>query len=147
MSKRVVCVEDNPQNMRLVRKILTGAGYQILEAVTGAEGYELIAKERPDVVLMDVNLPDIDGLVLTQRIKSDPELASIPIIALTANAMHGDQTRCMDAGCSGYIPKPVTKMWLLNTVATFAYANHQHDDSGVSSPEKMLNVDGQNHTD
>lgn len=147
MSKKVVCVEDNPQNMRLVRKILTGAGYHILEAVTGAEGYELIVRERPDVVLMDVNLPDIDGLVLTQRIKSDPDLASIPIIALTANAMHGDQTRCMDAGCSGYIPKPVTKMWLLNTVATFAYANQQNDDSAASTTEKMLNTDGQNRTD
>jgi two-component system, cell cycle response regulator DivK len=147
MSTSVIYIEDNPQNMRLVRKILSGAGYHVLEAASGAEGYDLIVKERPDVVLMDVNLPDIDGLVLTQRIKSNPDLASIPVIALTANAMHGDRERCMAAGCSGYIPKPVTKMWLLNTVATFARASHQNNDNGNANHEKILNTNGKNHTD
>jgi two-component system cell cycle response regulator DivK len=143
MATKVVYVEDNPQNMRLVRKILNGAGYHVLEASNGAAGYALIVKEHPDIVLMDVNLPDIDGLVLTQRIKSDPELASIPIIALTANAMHGDRERCMDAGCSAYIPKPVTKMWLLSTIATFVRASQ----NGTGEHEKMLNANEQNNPD
>lgn len=115
----VVYIEDNPQNLRLVRKILGSAGYQVIEASDGESGHAAVISYRPNVILMDVNLPDIDGLELTQRIKADPELAAIPVIALTANAMHGDRERCLDAGCSGYIPKPVTKHQLLTTVASF----------------------------
>jgi two-component system cell cycle response regulator DivK len=119
MKARILCVEDNPQNMRLVRKILMTAGYDVLEAVDGTTGIELTQRERPNLVLMDVNLPDIDGLEATTRLKAQPTLAHIPIIALTANAMHGDRERCLDAGCNGYVPKPITKNELLNTVAHF----------------------------
>jgi two-component system, cell cycle response regulator DivK len=119
MTARILCVEDNPQNMRLVRKILTGAGYQVLEASDGMSGLDLVEKERPNLVLMDVNLPDIDGLEATTRLKSQPQNAGIPVIALTANAMHGDRERCIQAGCNGYVPKPITKNELLNTVAHF----------------------------
>ena len=119
MRPRILCVEDNPQNMRLVRKILTTAGYEVFEAVDGISGIELAERERPNLILMDVNLPDIDGLEATARLKQQETFAGTPIIALTANAMHGDRERCLDAGCNGYIPKPITKNELLNTVAHF----------------------------
>jgi two-component system cell cycle response regulator DivK len=119
MPVRVLCVEDNPQNMRLVRKILFNAGYLVLEAQDGASGLAVVRAEKPDIILMDVNLPDIDGLEITKQIKADPELARIPLLALTANAMHGDRDRCLKAGCDGYIPKPITKTELLGTVASF----------------------------
>ena len=113
---KVVCIEDNPQNSRLVRKILGVAGYYVIECPDGESGYAAILSERPDLVLMDVNLPDIDGLELTLRLKADPDLRGIPVIALTANAMYGDRERCLAAGCDGYIPKPITKTLLISTV-------------------------------
>jgi two-component system cell cycle response regulator DivK len=122
MTNQILYVEDNPQNMRLVRKMLTSAGYQVIEAFDGFSGLQAVAEERPSLILLDINLPDIDGLEVTARIKSDPELALIPIVALTANAMHGDRERCLSAGCDGYIPKPITKNELLTTVAHFLNA-------------------------
>lgn len=112
MGKRILCVEDNPQNMRLVRKILTHQGYDVLEAENGLLGVEIALNQQPDVILMDVNLPDIDGLEATRRIKlTAPHLS---IVALTANAMFGDEERCLAAGCDGYISKPVSKALLLD---------------------------------
>jgi two-component system, cell cycle response regulator DivK len=119
MLAKILYVEDNPQNMRLVRKILSGAGYSVIEAVDGSSCFSMLEHERPDLILMDVNLPDIDGLEVTARLKTNPDVSPIPIIALTANAMHGDRERCFAAGCSGYIPKPITKSELLSTVAHF----------------------------
>jgi len=119
MANTILYVEDNPQNMRLVRKILTGAGYHVIEAFDGYSGLQAVATEKPNLILLDINLPDIDGLEVTTRIKADPELASIPVVALTANAMHGDRERCLAAGCDGYIPKPITKNELLTMVAHF----------------------------
>lgn len=116
---RILCVEDNPQNMRLVRKILNHQGYAVLEAEDGRTGVRLAKEERPDLILMDINLPDIDGLEATGIIKGDEELKSIPIVALTANAMYGDEERCLAAGCDGYISKPVSKSKLLDVVADF----------------------------
>jgi two-component system, cell cycle response regulator DivK len=119
VAAKVLCIEDNPQNMRLVRKILVSAGYSVLEAVDGLSGIEMAMQQRPDVILMDINLPDIDGLEATQRLRACAEMASTPIIALTANAMHGDRERCLASGCNGYVPKPITKNELINTVAHF----------------------------
>jgi two-component system, cell cycle response regulator DivK len=112
----ILYIEDNEQNMRLIRKILTGAGYRVIEANTGLEGVAKAAREHPHVILMDINLPDIDGLEATARLKASPELAWIPVIALTANVMHGDRERFIAAGCDGYIPKPVTKAEVLGTI-------------------------------
>jgi len=117
MPIQILYVEDNPQNLRLVRKFLAMAGYDMIEAMNGLTGLAVAAKEQPDLILMDLNLPDIDGLEATSRLKAQPELAHIPVIALTANAMHGDRERCLEAGCDGYIPKPITKSELLNTIA------------------------------
>lgn len=117
MVATILCVEDNPQNMRLVRKMLNSAGYRVIEAIDGITGYNAILEQRPDLVLIDVNLPDIDGLEVTSRVKALPDYAALPMLALTANAMHGDRERCLAAGCDGYIPKPITKNELLSTVA------------------------------
>lgn len=119
MGRKILYVEDNPLNMRLVRKILQNAGYRMIEAMDGLSGVEMAQQERPDLILMDINLPDIDGLAATLRIKSSPTLAHIPIIALTANTMHGDRERFMEAGCDGYIPKPIAKNELLTMVSNF----------------------------
>ncbi len=118
MSK-ILYVEDNPQNMRLVRKILVAAGYEVLEATSGLAGIASAERDNPDLILMDVNLPDINGLEATSRLKAMPVISEIPIIALTANAMHGDRENCIAAGCDGYLAKPVMKNELLNTVALF----------------------------
>lgn len=116
---RILYVEDNPQNMRLVRKILVHAGYEMLEAEDGNTGLEVARSQMPSMILMDVNLPDIDGLEVTARLKSDPETASIPIIALTANAMVGDKEKALEAGCDDYLPKPVSRKVLLEMVEQY----------------------------
>jgi two-component system, cell cycle response regulator DivK len=119
MAARILCVEDNPQNMRLVRKILKHEGYIVLEAEDGASGLAIAESEKPDLILMDINLPDIDGLEVTRRIKAQTQLAHIPIVALTANAMYGDEERCLAAGCDGYIAKPVSKENLVASIETY----------------------------
>jgi len=117
MCARILYVEDNPQNMRLVRKFLSMAGYEMLEAADGLTALDMAGSQCPDLILLDINLPDIDGVEVTARLKATPELSHIPVVALTANAMHGDRERFLAAGCEGYIPKPITKNELLNTIA------------------------------
>lgn len=119
MATRILYIEDNPQNMRLVRKMLRIGGYDMIEATDGLTGVAMAEREKPDLVLMDINLPDIDGLEATRRLKANEALVHIPVIALTANAMHGDRERFIAAGCDGYLAKPVTKNELLNTVSFF----------------------------
>ncbi len=118
-SKRVLYVEDNFQNKRLVRKILNAKGYEVLEAEDGLTGVEMVARERPHLVLMDINIPGIDGMEATARIKSSPDLANIPIVALTANAMVGDREKILAAGCDDYLQKPVNTATLVETVRRF----------------------------
>lgn len=119
MCHKILYIEDNPQNMRLVRKMLGIGGYEILEALNGETGYHMALACIPDLILMDINLPDIDGMEVTARIKTNPAVAHIPVIALTANAMHGDRERFTAGGCDGYLAKPITKMELLTLVAQF----------------------------
>jgi len=119
MAHKILYIEDNPQNMRLVRKMLGVGGYEIIEALTGELGLKLALEHLPDLILVDINLPDIDGMEVTAQLKADPTTASIPVVALTANAMHGDKERFTAGGCDGYLAKPVTKTELLNTVAYF----------------------------
>jgi two-component system, cell cycle response regulator DivK len=119
MSGKILYIEDNPQNMRLVRKILTAAGYNMIEAEDGMSGLYMAAEERPSLILVDINLPDIDGMEVTSRLKADGELYQIPVIALTANAMPGDRERFLNAGCDGYMSKPINKSDLLAAVAEY----------------------------
>ncbi|RME46320.1 MAG: response regulator [Caldilineae bacterium] len=106
MSK-ILYVEDNFENRLFVRRVLESMGYQLIEAEDGVTGIEMAKSEKPDLILMDVGLPGIDGLETTARIKQIPELQNIPIVALTANAMKGDAERCLAAGCDGYLTKPI----------------------------------------
>lgn len=115
----ILYIEDNPLNMRLVRKILQALGYHMLEAGDGKTGLHLVRSQKPDLVLVDVNLPDIDGLEIAAYLKHDPDCAHIPVVALTANVMHGDRERCLASGCDGYIAKPVAKLELKNVLAHF----------------------------
>jgi len=116
---KILYIEDNPQNMRLVYKILTDAGYEVLEAKNGLSGIAIAESKKPDLVLMDVNLPDIKGLEVASRMKASPTLASMPIIALTADATDDDRVKCLAAGCDAYLAKPVMKKELLNTIGGF----------------------------
>lgn len=115
-ASRILYIEDNPQNMRLVRKILVHAGYEMVEAENGLLGLEVAERERPDLILLDINLPDIDGFEVASRLKASDVLATIPVIALTANAMVGDREKSLAAGCNGYLPKPVGRQELLFAV-------------------------------
>jgi CheY-like chemotaxis protein len=117
MTKKILYVEDNPQNMRLVRKILTNAGYDVVEAVNGSACLAMVEQVPLDLILMDINLPDMDGLEITGRLKANPTTTNIPVIALTANAMHGDRERCIAAGCDEYVPKPIIKRELLSIIS------------------------------
>lgn len=119
MDKRVLYIEDNPQNMRLVRKILHMGGYEIIEAENGLEGVAKALSELPDLILMDINLPDIDGIEATRRIRESDQAHSIPIIALTANAMQGDRERILEAGLNDYLSKPISKNELLEKISSF----------------------------
>lgn len=103
----ILYVEDNPGNRTLVRRILEAEGYTIREATDGPSGLEMAAQERPDLILLDINLPEIDGYDLAKRMRSMPNLQGVPILAVTANVMQGDRERTLEAGCNGYIQKPI----------------------------------------
>lgn len=106
-SKTILVVEDNQDNRELVVKVLKINGYHVIEAVDGQEAIEKTKAENPDLILMDLFIPKIDGYEVTRRLKRDKDLKSIPIIALTAHAMKGDMEVALAAGCDGYIPKPI----------------------------------------
>lgn len=105
--KKVLVVEDNETNLYLIRFILKKNGYQVIEARDGIKGMEMAIKEKPDLVIMDIQLPDIDGLECTRRIRTSSADGRIPIIALTSFAMVGDREKALAAGCTGYIEKPI----------------------------------------
>lgn len=105
--KRILCIEDNDSNMRLVSRIVEGEKHDFLRAVDGLTAWSLARDERPDLILLDINIPGLNGLELAQRLKGDPALASIPVIATTANVLLGDRERCLAAGCDEYLPKPL----------------------------------------
>jgi len=105
--KRILVIEDDETNMYLIGFILRKNGYEVIEARTGEEGVELVIREKPDLVLMDIQLPDIDGLEATKRIRESEADGKIPIIALTSYAMTGDREKALAAGCTGYIEKPI----------------------------------------
>jgi two-component system cell cycle response regulator DivK len=103
----ILYIEDNLDNRTLIRRILNAEGYQVSEAANAAEGMRALAAVHPDLILMDINMPDIDGYTLTAKIRAIPGFRDVPIVALTANVMRGDRERSMEAGCDGYIQKPV----------------------------------------
>ena len=119
MSKRILMVEDTEDNRQILRDLFAATGYELLEAVDGAEGVAMARLHRPDLILMDIQLPVIDGYEATRRIKADPALSHIPIIAVTSYALSGDEARTRAAGCDGYIAKPFSPRTLLAKVQSF----------------------------
>ena len=119
MNKRILVVEDHEENRRIMRDLLTSAGYEMIEAVTGEEGVTLAEKERPDLILMDIQLPGLDGYEATRRIKANPALRHIPIIAVTSYALSGDDRKAFEAGCDGYVTKPFSPRALLATIRQY----------------------------
>ena len=119
MAKRILIVEDQEDNRMIMRDVLSSAGYDLIEAVNGEDGVKLAHSERPDLILMDIQLPMIDGYEATRRIKGSAELKSIPIIAVTSYALSGDQATARAAGCDGYVSKPFSPRELLARVREY----------------------------
>ncbi|MGH7317082.1 MAG: response regulator [Candidatus Rokuibacteriota bacterium] len=113
MSKRILVIEDQEDNRRILRHLLKSADYEVIEALTGEDGVALAERERPDLILMDIQLPGLDGYEATRRIKANPMLRHIPIIVVTSYALSGDDVKAFDAGCDAYVTKPFSPRQLL----------------------------------
>ena len=115
MNKNILYIEDNPDNMLLVKRVLNSHGYHVFEAQDGMEGFSVAEREQVDLILLDINLPDIDGYEVARRLRSNGKssLAYVPIIAITANALKGDAERALEAGCDVYMSKPINirELW------------------------------------
>src|SRR6266571_4681000 len=119
MSKRILVVEDQPDTRQIIRDMLADTGYEISEAENGEAALAAIAKQRPDLILMDIQLPIMDGYAATRRIKADPSLRTIPIIAVTSYALNGEEQIARAAGCDDYVPKPFSPRQLLAKVRQY----------------------------
>ena len=119
MGKTILIVEDEPKNMNLLRDLLQRFGYEILEASDGEQGVKSAGEKMPDLILMDIMMPKMDGLEATRIIKADIKTKHIPVIALTSYAMKGDREKTIEAGCDGYIAKPIDIKEVLKTIETY----------------------------
>ena len=119
MPKKILIVEDNELNLKLFNDLLQAHGYETLQTKDGEEAISLTEKHRPDLILMDIQLPKVSGLDITKTIKSNKELRDIPVIAVTAFAMKGDEEKIREGGCDGYIAKPISVPKFLETIASF----------------------------
>jgi two-component system cell cycle response regulator DivK len=120
MSKRVLVVDDQPDNRQIIRDLLAAAtDYELTEAENGEQALAAVAKQRPDLILMDIQLPIMDGYEATRRIKADPAMRSIPIIAVTSYALSGEEQKARAAGCDGYVTKPYSPRLLLAKIREF----------------------------
>jgi len=119
MSKRILVVEDQDDNRRILRDLLTASGYELIEAVDGEQGLTSAERERPDLILMDIQLPGIDGYEVTRRIKANEALRNIPIIAVTSYALSGDDQKAFEAGCDAYVTKPFSPRQLLAKIREY----------------------------
>ena len=117
MTKSILIVEDNELNMKLFRDLLQAQGYRILQSREGVQGFQMARERRPDLIVMDIQLPAISGLEITRWLKEDPDLAAIPVVAVTAFAMKGDETRMLEGGCEAYMAKPISVSRFLETIA------------------------------
>ena len=117
MNKRILIVEDSPQNMRLMEMTLKAKNYTLLKATDGEEALDMATRERPDLIIMDVQLPKLNGLEVTRKLRDTLEFSHIPIIAITAFAMKGDKERAIEAGCDAYLSKPIDTRQLPGMIA------------------------------
>lgn len=120
MAKTILIVEDNELNMKLFHDLLVAHGYETIQTRDGLEALKLARKHRPDLILMDIQLPEVSGLEITKWMKEDEDLAAIPIVAVTAFAMKGDESRIREGGCEAYIAKPISIGKFIDTVRKFA---------------------------
>jgi len=118
MKERILIVEDDPRNMRLLEMTLKARGYTLLEATDGGEALDMAIRERPDLIIMDIQLPKVNGLAVTRKLRETPEFRHTPIIAMTAYAMKGDREKAIEAGCSAYLPKPINTRELPEIIAS-----------------------------
>ena len=123
-SKTILIIEDNQLNLKLVKTLLQIAKHQVLEAGDAENGLEIAKEQLPDLILMDIQLPGMSGLEATRIIKQDPKLMGIPVVALTSFAMQGDEEKAMEAGCEGYITKPIDTREFTKTVAQYYPKNN-----------------------
>lgn len=119
MSKRILVVEDHEDNRRIMRDLLTSSGYEVIEAVTGVEGVSAAETHHPDLIVMDIQLPGIDGYEATRRIKANPNLKKVPIIVVTSYALSGDDVKAFEAGCDAYVAKPFSPRELLAKIREY----------------------------
>ena len=119
MPKKILVVEDNEMNLELVSDILTANGYEVIQAQGGEEALQVARDQQPDLILMDIQLPEMDGLEVTRLLKGSAQTSAIKIVALTAHAMLGDEEKAREAGCSGYIAKPINTREFVNVMAGF----------------------------
>jgi two-component system, cell cycle response regulator DivK len=117
--KRILVIEDQEDNRAILRDLLTTVGYELVEAVNGADGVAKAEAEKPDLILMDIQMPVMDGYEATRRIKAIPACASIPVIAVTSYALSGDEAKTRAAGCDGYVAKPYSPRQMLATIRSF----------------------------
>jgi len=116
MNRCILVVEDQEDNRQILRDLLTNSGYQLVEAEDGEQALTMAERQRPDLILMDVQIPLIDGYEVTRRLKADPVLRAIPIIVVTSYALSGDESKARAAGCNGYVSKPYSTRQLLATI-------------------------------
>ena len=119
MSKLILVVEDQEDNRRIMRDLLTSVGYEVIEAVTGEDGVAMADSQRPDLILMDIQLPGLDGYEATRQIKANPDLEHIPIIVVTSYALSGDDVKAFEAGCDAYVSKPFSPRELLAKIREY----------------------------
>jgi len=119
MTKRILVVEDQEDNRQILRDLLAATDYEVVEAENGEAALAAVVKQRPDLILMDIQLPILDGYEATRRIKADPALSSIPIIAVTSYALSGDEEKARSAGCDDFVPKPYSPRQLLAKIRQY----------------------------
>jgi two-component system, cell cycle response regulator DivK len=119
MTKRILMIEDTEDNRQIVRDLIDSVGYELLEAHDGAAGLAMASEHKPDLILMDIQLPEISGLEVTKWLKEDDDLSHIPVVAVTAFAMKGDEERIREGGCEAYISKPISVSHFLETIRRF----------------------------
>jgi len=119
MKARILYIEDNEQNLYLVTFLLKTKDYEVLQAQEGQEGIDLAIREKPDLILLDIQLPSMDGYTVAQVLRSNPDLAQTPIVALTSYAMAGDREKALASGCTGYIEKPINPDTFLNQIGVY----------------------------
>lgn len=129
MSARILLIEDNPQNRYLATFLLLRRGHTVLQAENGLQGLELARRELPDLILLDIQLPGVDGYGVARALKADPRTAPIPIVAVTSYAMVGDREKCLSAGAEGYIEKPIHALTFVADIERFLPTSHAVRDT------------------